>query len=39
MLFGYVLSFIYVDIYWNNHRHLFHAAQKVDVLTLWANLH
>ncbi len=39
VLFCYVLSFIYVGIYWNNHHHLFHAAQKVDGLTLWANLH
>ena len=38
-VFGYVLSFIYVGIYWNNHHHLFHAVQHVDGLVLWANLH
>lgn len=36
---SYILSFIYVGIYWNNHHHLFHAAQKVNGPTLWANLH
>ena len=36
---GYVLSFIYVGIYWNNHHHLFQAAQRVNGLILWANLH
>ncbi len=36
---SYVLSFIYVGIYWNNHHHLFHAAHKVNGRTLWANLH
>ena len=36
---SYVLSFIYVGIYWNNHHHLFHAAQRVSGMTLWANLH
>jgi len=36
---SYVLSFIYVGIYWNNHHHLLHAAQKVDGKILWANLH
>ena len=36
---SYVLSFIYVGIYWNNHHHLLHAAQKVSGATLWANLH
>jgi uncharacterized membrane protein len=39
VLGSYVLSFIYVGIYWNNHHHLFHAAQKVDGAVLWANLH
>lgn len=39
-VFGsYVLSFIYVGIYWNNHHHLLHAAQKVDGAIMWANLH
>jgi uncharacterized membrane protein len=36
---SYLLSFIYVGIYWNNHHHLLHAAQKVDGRVLWANLH
>ncbi len=38
-LLGYVLSFAYVGIYWNNHHHLFHAAKHVSGATLWANLH
>lgn len=37
-LVGYVLSFIYVGIYWNNHHHLFQAAKHVDGRVLWANL-
>jgi uncharacterized membrane protein len=36
---AYVLSFIYVGIYWNNHHHMFHAVQKVNGAVLWANLH
>lgn len=36
---SYVLSFIYVGIYWNNHHHLFQAVEHIDGLTLWANLH
>ena len=36
---SYVLSFINVGIYWNNHHHLFHASQRVNGATLWANLH
>ena len=36
---SYVLSFIYVGIYWNNHHHLFHAAREVSGGVLWANLH
>lgn len=39
VLISYVLSFIYIGIYWNNHHHLLHAVRKVDGLTLWANLH
>lgn len=35
----YVLSFIYVGIYWNNHHHLLHAAKHVTGSVLWANLH
>jgi uncharacterized membrane protein len=36
---AYVLSFIYVGIYWNNHHHMFHAVQKINGAVLWANLH
>ena len=35
---AYVLSFIYLGIYWNNHHHLLHAARKVNGRILWANL-
>jgi uncharacterized membrane protein len=35
----YVLSFIYVGIYWNNHHHLLKAAHKVTAAMMWANLH
>jgi len=35
----YVLSFIYVGIYWNNHHHLFQAVKHVNGAVLWANLH
>src|SRR3954464_5531884 len=36
---SYVLSFIYVGIYWNNHHHMLHAAKLVSGPVLWANLH
>jgi uncharacterized membrane protein len=36
---SYVLSFIYVGIYWNNHHHMLHASTKVSGRVLWANLH
>src|SRR5437773_5766705 len=36
---SYVLSFIYVGIYWNNHHHLLHTAQQVSGGIMWANLH
>lgn len=36
---SYVLSFVYLGIYWTNHHHLLHAAKKVDGRVLWANLH
>ncbi len=39
VFFSYILSFIYVGIYWNNHHHLFHAVQKVTGPIMWANLH
>src|SRR3569832_2055575 len=35
---SYVLSFVYVGIYWNNHHHLLHAARKISGGVLWANL-
>jgi hypothetical protein len=35
----YVLSFVMVGIYWNNHHHMLHAAQHVNGTILWANLH
>jgi uncharacterized membrane protein len=35
----YVLSFVYVAIYWNNHHHLLHTVGRVDGLILWANSH
>ena len=36
---SYVLSFIYVGIYWNNHHHLVHSIKRVSGGLLWANLH
>ena len=36
---AYVLSFIYLAIYWNNHHHLIHTVTRVDGLILWANSH
>jgi uncharacterized membrane protein len=39
VLVSYVLSFIYVGIYWNNHHHLFQATEQVSGGILWANLH
>mgnify|MGYP001551396218 CR=1 FL=1 len=36
---SYLLSFIYVGIYWNNHHHMIHTCQKVNGPILWANLH
>lgn len=35
---SYVLSFIYIGIYWNNHHHMLHAAKRVSGRVLWANL-
>jgi uncharacterized membrane protein len=35
----YVLSYVFLGIYWNNHHHMLHAAHKVDGRILWANLH
>jgi len=36
---SYVLSFVYLGIYWNNHHHMLHAAKHVGGNVLWANLH
>src|SRR2546423_9137708 len=35
----YVLSFIFLGIYWNNHHHMLHAVNRVNGKVLWANLH
>jgi uncharacterized membrane protein len=35
----YLLSFVYIGIYWNNHHHMFHVVEHVDGVVLWANLH
>ena len=39
VFFSYILSFVFVGIYWNNHHHMLHAAQKVNGAILWANMH
>ncbi len=39
VLLSYVLSFVYIGIYWNNHHHMLHATRRVDGRVLWANLH
>jgi len=36
---SYILSFVYLGIYWNNHHHLLHTTQRVSGAILWANLH
>src|SRR5580700_5442544 len=36
---SYVMSFVYLAIYWNNHHHLLHTVAQVDGLILWANSH
>ena len=36
---GYVLSFVYIAIYWNNHHHMFHMVRRVSGGILWANMH
>ena len=36
---AYLLSFLYIGIYWNNHHHMFHATTQVSGGVLWANLH
>ena len=39
VLVSYILSFIYLAIYWNNHHHLFHTVKQVSGPILWANMH
>jgi len=39
VMLSYVLSFMYLGIYWNNHHHLLQAARQVDGRVLWSNLH
>ncbi len=39
VFFSYVLSFVYVGIYWNNHHHMLFAADKINGKVMWANLH
>jgi TMEM175 potassium channel family protein len=39
ILASYVLSFVYIGIYWNNHHHMLHACHRVTGSVLWANLH
>lgn len=39
VLLSYILSFLYVGIYWGNHHHLIHAARHVNSAIMWANLH
>lgn len=38
-LLSYILSFIFLAIYWNNHHHLFQSVERVNGAVLWANLH
>lgn len=39
VFFSYVLSFIYLGIYWNNHHHMMHSVHQVNGKILWANMH
>jgi uncharacterized membrane protein len=39
IFFSYILSFVYVGIYWNNHHHMLHSVRHVNGAMLWANLH
>jgi uncharacterized membrane protein len=39
VLLAYLVSFVYIGIYWNNHHHLLHATERVDGKILWANQH
>jgi uncharacterized membrane protein len=36
---AYVLSFVFIGIYWNNHHHLLHATERIGGAAMWANLH
>jgi uncharacterized membrane protein len=36
---SYVLSFVFVGIYWNNHHHLLHASRHINAAVMWANMH
>lgn len=36
---SYILSFIYIGIYWNNHHHMLHTVQKINGKIMWANMH
>src|SRR5258705_6153032 len=38
-LLTYLLSYVFLGIYWNNHHHMLHATQRVNGTILWANLH
>ena len=39
VLLSYVLSFVYIGIYWSNHHHMFQLVRRIDGTVLWANLH
>src|SRR6188768_3155584 len=39
VIISYVLSFVYLGIYWNNHHHMLHVTERVTGGMLWANLH
>ena len=39
VLMTYVLSFVFLGIYWNNHHHMFHTVDRINGATLWANQH
>lgn len=38
-LASYLVSFVYIAIYWNNHHHMIHAVKRVDARIMWANMH
>jgi uncharacterized membrane protein len=39
VFFTYLLSFVYIGIYWNNHHHMLHATHRTNGVIMWANLH